>query len=174
LRRRNRLFGFKFKVITGYESTPKIHLAMERGEVQGNGATNWSTLKALNTNWLEEKKVKPIAQWALTKHPELSEVPMILDLAKTDADRQALLLAMARLEFGRPFFLPPNVPPERVEALRRAFDATMRDPAYLADAEKLKIDIEPLTGEQVASLIAQVFATPAETVARVRDAMGGR
>jgi tripartite-type tricarboxylate transporter receptor subunit TctC len=170
----NRLFGFKFKVITGYESTPKIHLAMERGEVQGNGATNWSTLKALNTNWLEEKKVKPIAQWALTKHPELSEVPMILDLAKTDADRQALLLAMARLEFGRPFFLPPNVPPERVEALRRAFDATMRDPAYLADAEKLKIDIEPLTGEQVASLIAQVFATPAETVARVRDAMGGR
>ena len=170
----NRLFGFKFKVITGYESTPKIHLAMERGEVQGNGATNWSTLKALNTNWLEEKKVKPIAQWALKKHPELSEVPMILDLAKTDADRQALLLAMARLEFGRPFFLPPNVPPERVEALRRAFDATMRDPAYLADAEKLKIDIEPLTGEQVASLIAQVFATPAETVARVRDAMGGR
>jgi tripartite-type tricarboxylate transporter receptor subunit TctC len=170
----NRLFGFKFKVITGYESTPKIHLAMERGEVQGNGATNWSTLKALNTNWLEEKKVKPIAQWALNKHPELSDVPMILDLAKTDADRQALLLAMARLEFGRPFFLPPNVPPERVEALRRAFDATMRDPAYLADAEKLKIDIEPLTGEQVASLIAQVFATPAETVARVRDAMGGR
>ncbi len=170
----NRLFGFKFKVITGYESTPKIHLAMERGEVQGNGATNWSTLKALNTNWLEEKKVKPIAQWALNKHPELSEVPMIPDLAKTDADRQALLLAMARLEFGRPFFLPPNVPPERVEALRRAFDATMRDPAYLAEAEKLKIDIEPLTGEQVASLIAQVFATPAETVARVRDAMGGR
>jgi tripartite-type tricarboxylate transporter receptor subunit TctC len=170
----NRLFGFKFKVITGYESTPKIHLAMERGEVQGNGATNWSTLKALNSNWLEDKKVKPIVQWALKKHPELSDVPMILDLAKTDADRQALLLALARLEFGRPFFLPPNVPPERVEALRRAFDATMRDPAYLAETEKLKIDIEPLTGEQVASLIAEVFATPAETVARVRDAMGSR
>jgi tripartite-type tricarboxylate transporter receptor subunit TctC len=170
----NRLFGFKFKVITGYESTPKIHLAMERGEVQGNGATNWSTLKALNSNWLEDKKVKPIVQWALKKHPELSDVPMILDLAKSDADRQALLLALARLEFGRPFFLPPNVPPERVEALRRAFDATMRDPAYLAETEKLKIDIEPLTGEQVASLIAEVFATPAETVARVRDAMGSR
>jgi tripartite-type tricarboxylate transporter receptor subunit TctC len=170
----NRLFGFKFKVITGYESTPKIHLAMERREVHGSGATNWSTLKALNTNWLDEKKVKPIAQWALKKHPELSDVPMILDLATNDADRQALLLALARLEFGRPFFLPPNVPPERVEALRRAFDATMRDPAYLAETEKLKIDIEPLSGEQVSNLIAEIYATPTETVARVRDAMGIR
>jgi tripartite-type tricarboxylate transporter receptor subunit TctC len=170
----NRLFGFKFKVITGYESTPKIHLAMERGEVHGNGATNWTTLKLLNSNWLEEKKVKAIAQWSLSRHPELTDVPMILDLAKSDADRQALRLALARLEFGRPFFLPPNVPPERVDALRRAFDATMRDPAFLAETEKLKIEVEPLTGEQVATLIAEAYATPAETVARVREAMGSR
>jgi tripartite-type tricarboxylate transporter receptor subunit TctC len=170
----NRLFGFKFKVITGYESTPKIHLAMERGEVHGNGATNWSTLKALNSNWLEEKKVKAIAQWSLSPHPELTDVPMILEVAKSDADRQALRLALARLEFGRPFFLPPNVPAERLEALRRAFDATMRDPAFLAETEKLKIDVEPLTGEQVAKLIAEAYATPADTVARVRDAMGNR
>src|SRR5215210_3436763 len=170
----NRLFGFKFKVITGYESTPKIHLAMERGEVHGNGATNWSTLKLLNSNWLEEKKVKAIAQWSLNRHPELTEVPLIVDVAKTDADRQALRLALARLEFGRPFFLPPNVPPERVEALRRAFDATMRDPAFLAETEKLKIEVEPLTGEQVATLIAEAYATPADTVARVREAMGSR
>jgi tripartite-type tricarboxylate transporter receptor subunit TctC len=170
----NRLFGFKFKVITGYESTPKIHLAMERGEVHGNGATNWTTLKLLNSNWLEEKKVKAIAQWALNKHPELADVPMILDLAKSDGDRLALRLALARLEFGRPFFLPPNVPPERVDALRRAFDATMRDPAFLAETEKLKIEVEPLTGEQVATLIAEAYATPADTVARVREAMGSR
>jgi tripartite-type tricarboxylate transporter receptor subunit TctC len=170
----NRMFGFKFKVITGYESTPKIHLAMERGEVHGNGATNWSTLKLLNSNWLEEKKVKAIAQWSLNKHPELADVPMILDLAKSDADRQALRLALVRLEFGRPFFLPPNVPPERVDALRRAFDATMLDPAFLAETEKLKIEVEPLTGEQVATLIAEAYATPAETVARVREAMGSR
>jgi tripartite-type tricarboxylate transporter receptor subunit TctC len=170
----NRLFGFKFKVITGYESTPKIHLAMERGEVHGNGATNWSTLKLLNSNWLEEKKVKAIAQWSLNRHPELTDVPMILDLAKSEADRQALRLALARLEFGRPFFLPPNVPPERVEALRRAFDATMRDPAFLTETEKLKIEVEPLTGEQVATLVAEAYATPADTVARVREAMGSR
>ena len=101
----------------------------------------------------------------------MAEVPLAFDLAKTDSDKQAMLLALARLEYGRPFFLPPNVPAERLNALRRAFDATMKDPAYLAEAEKLKIDVEPLSGEQVATLVEQVSRTPAETVARVRAAM---
>lgn len=166
----NHLFGFKFKVVTGYQSTSKINLAMESGEVHGTLA-NWSTLKALSSQWLTEKKVRIIAQWALKKHPDIAGAPMALDLAKTDADRQALMLALARLEYGRPFFLPPNVPADRLQALRRAFDATMKDPAYLAEAEKLKIDVEPLTGEQVAALVAQVSRTPADTVARVRAAM---
>jgi tripartite-type tricarboxylate transporter receptor subunit TctC len=166
----NHLFGFKFKVITGYESTSKINLAMESGEVHGTIA-NWSTLKALSSHWMAEKKIRIIAQWALKKHPDLADVPLGLDLAKTDADRQALILALARLEYGRPFFLPPNVPADRVNALRRAFDATMKDPAYLAEAEKLKIDVEPLTGEQVATLVEQVSRTPADTVARVRTAL---
>src|SRR5262245_29764716 len=101
----NALFGFKFKVITGYESTPKIHLAMESGEIQGNAATNWTTLRLLNPTWITEKKVKILAQWALRKHPDHPNVPMVLDLAKADAERQALLLLLARLESGRPFFL---------------------------------------------------------------------
>ena len=101
-------------------------------------------------------------------------MPLAFDLAKTDADKQAMLLALARLEYGRPFFLPPNVPADRVQALRRAFDATMKDPAYLAEAEQLKIDVEPLTGEQVATLVEQVSRTPADTVARVRAAMEHR
>jgi tripartite-type tricarboxylate transporter receptor subunit TctC len=166
----NHLFGFRLKVVTGYQSTSKINLAMESGEVQGTLA-NWSTLKALSSNWLAEKKVKLIAQWALKKHPELADVPLVLDLAKTDADRQALMLALARLEYGRPFFLPPNVPATRLDALRRAFDATMKDPAYLAEADKLRIEVDPLSGEQVATLVAQVSRTPADTVARVRAAM---
>src|SRR5215470_1514775 len=168
------LFGFKFKVITGYESTPKIHLAMERGEIHGNGATNWSTLKALNASWIEEKKVKVLAQWALKKHPELPDVPLILDVAKTDADRAALKLVIARLEYGRPFFMPPNVPPERLAAVRRAFDATMKDAAYLAESEKLKIDVDPLTGEEVAALVEQASRTAPETIARVRAALEHR
>ena len=166
----NRLFGFKFKVVTGYESTPKIHLAMESGEVHGTIA-NWSTLKAINSNWITEKKIRILAQWALHKNPELADVPLFLDFARTDDERAALRLMLARLEYGRPFFLPPNVPAARVEALRRAFDATMKDPAYLAEADKLKIEVDPLTGEQVAALVGQVARTPADTVARVRTAM---
>jgi len=170
----NHMFGFKFKVITGYESTPKIHLAMERGEVQGNGATNWSTVKTINANWIAEKKIKVLAQWALRRNPELPDVPMVLDLAKNDTERQALLLALARLEFGRPFFVPPGVPAARVDALRRAFDATMKNREFLAEAEKLKNDIDPLTGEQVAALVEQVMRTAPETAARVRSAMEAR
>jgi len=166
----NALFGTKFKVITGYQATPKIHLAMERGEVHGTWA-NWSTLKAIASNWIEEKKITILAQWALRKHPEMPNVPLILDWAKTDADKQALQLALARLEFGRPFFMPPNVPADRVAAIRRAFDATMKDKDFLAEAEKLKIEIDPLTGEQVAALIVDIYKTPTATVDRVRAAM---
>jgi hypothetical protein len=146
---------------------------MESGEVQGTIA-NWSTLKAINTNWINEKKIRILAQWALKKHPELGEVPFFFDQAQTDAERAALRLMLARLEYGRPFFLPPNVPAARVEALRRAFDATMKDPAYLAEAERLKVEVDPLSGEQVAALVEQVSRTPAETVARVRSAMENR
>jgi tripartite-type tricarboxylate transporter receptor subunit TctC len=165
-----KLFGWKFKVITGYEATPKIHLAMERGEVHGTWA-NWSTLKAIAEPWIKDKKIRILAQWALRKHLEMPDVPLILDQAKTDEQRQALNLALARLEFGRPFFMPPNVPPDRVSAMRRAFDATMRDKDFVAEADKLKIEIDPLTGEQVAGLIAYIYKTPAETVDRVRAAM---
>jgi tripartite-type tricarboxylate transporter receptor subunit TctC len=167
------MFGFKFKVVTGYESTPKIHLAMESGEVHGTIA-NWSTLKAINANWIAEKKIHILAQWALTRNPELGDIPMFFHIAGTDDERAALRLMLARLEYGRPFFLPPNVPAARVEALRRAFDATMKDADYIADADKLKIDLDPLTGEQVAQLIEQVSRTPRQPVDRVRAALEHR
>ena len=169
----NSLFGFKFKVVTGYESTPKIHLAMESGEVHGTIA-NWSTLKAINTNWINEKKIRILSQWALKKHSELGDTPFFFDVAKNESDQSALRLMLARLEYGRPFFLPPNMPADRLNALRRAFDATMKDATYLVEAERLKVEVEPLTGEQVAALVEQVSRTPAETVARVRAAMEAR
>jgi tripartite-type tricarboxylate transporter receptor subunit TctC len=165
-----KLFGWKFKVITGYEATPKIHLAMERGEVYGTWA-NWSTLKAIASDWIKDKKIRILAQWALRKHAELPDVPLILDQAKTEEQKQALQLALARLEFGRPFFMPPNVPADRVAAIRRAFDATMKDKDFLAEADKLKIEIDPLSGGEVAAQIVKIYQTPADTVARVRDAM---
>jgi tripartite-type tricarboxylate transporter receptor subunit TctC len=143
---------------------------MERDEVHGTWA-NWSTLKAIAGPWIEDRKIRILAQWALRKHPELPDVPLILDQAKTEEQKQSLDLALARLEFGRPFFMPPNVPTERVNAMRRAFDAAMKDRELLDEADKLKIEIDPLSGEQVAALIEQIYQTPAETVARVRDAM---
>jgi len=132
------------------------------------------TEKAINADWIAQKKVRMLAQWALTPSPELAGIPMFIDVACTDAERTALKLMLARLEYGRPFFLPPNVPPARIDALRRAFDATMRDAAYLADAERLKIDIDPLSGEEVAALVGQVLHTPPDTVAMLRKALEQR
>jgi tripartite-type tricarboxylate transporter receptor subunit TctC len=166
----NALFGTKFKIISGYQSTSKINLALESGEVHGTIAA-WTSLKTLSPQWLADKKVKVIAQWALRPNAELPGVPNALDLAKTDAETAALRLVMARLDIGRPFFLPPNVPAERVAALRQAFDETMTDPAYLEEAKKLKIDVDPLKGQELAALVEQISKTPADTVARVRAAM---
>ena len=164
----NAIFGTKFKIVPGYGGTPQIHLAMERGEIEGNGASAYTTIKALNGDWIRDKKIKIIAQWALRPNPELPGVPSILDLARNDADKAALLLVLARLDFGRPFFVPPNTPADRVEALRKAFDDTMKDPAFLAEAEKLKLEIDPLNGIQTAKLVDQVLATPKDVVERVR------
>jgi len=166
----DRLLGYKFKVVTGYESTPKIHLALEHGEVQGTIA-NWSTLKALNANWLAERKIRLIVQWGLQKLPSVGDVPSILDYVKTDADRAAIRLMVARLEYGRPFFVPPGVPADRVEVLRRAFDATVKDPAFLGEATMARIDIDPLNGEEVQTLVDEVSQTPADVVTRVREAL---
>ena len=169
----NALLGFKFKIVAGYQSTSKINLALESGEVQGTIAA-WTTLKTLSSSWLADRKIKIIAQWALRQNGELPDIPNVLDMASTAAERDALRLVLARLDVGRPFFLPPNVPPDRVAALRAAFDATMTDPDYLAEADKLKIDVDPLTGTELAALVAQVSQTPAETVARVRAALEHR
>jgi tripartite-type tricarboxylate transporter receptor subunit TctC len=166
----NALFGLKFKVIAGYGSTSKINLAVESGEVQGTIAA-WTSVKTLSSQWLTDKKIKVIAQWALRPNAELPGVPNALDLAKTEAEQAALRLVLARLDIGRPFFLPPGVPAERVAALRKAFDETMKDPAYLEEAKKLSIDVDPLTGLELAALVEQVSKTPADTVARVRTAL---
>jgi hypothetical protein len=166
----NALFGLKHKVITGYGSTAKINLAMEAGEVHGAIAA-LTSVRTLSSQWLAEKKIKIITQWALRTNRDLPGVPNAFDLAKTDEDRAAMQLVMARLDVGRPFFLPQNVPADRVAALREAFDKTMKDPAYLAEAEKLKIDVDPMNGAELAAFVAQVLKTPDATVARVRKAL---
>jgi tripartite-type tricarboxylate transporter receptor subunit TctC len=167
----NDVLGFKFKIVRGYQGTPQINLAIERGEVQGMGGLGWASVKAQTPHWISGKKIRVLAQYGLTRHAELADVPTMLEFARSDADRQAMTMLFARTEYGRPYFLPPDVPPERVAALRRAFDATMRDPAFIAEAAKLEFDIDPLTGEQVQALVGELAATPRDVIARVRRAL---
>src|SRR5262249_28419816 len=124
----NDVLGFKFKVVRGYAGTPQINLAIERGEVQGMGGLGWASVKAQTPQWISEKRIKVLAQYGFKRNAELADVPTMLELARSEGDRQAMRMLFARTEYGRPYFLPPDVPADRVTALRRAFDMTMRDP----------------------------------------------
>lgn len=165
------VLGLRFKVISGYDGTAAIHKAMETGEVHGMGSTAYASLKALAQKNLDEGRIKVIAQWGFRKHPDLPDVPAIMDLARSDADRQALALVIARLEYGRPFLAPPDVPPARAAALRKAFDQVVADKAFVAESERLGLEVLPINAEAVAKLVRDVNATPAPVVQRVRDAL---
>jgi tripartite-type tricarboxylate transporter receptor subunit TctC len=165
------LLGYRFKIVRGYSGTPAINLAIERGEVQGNAGVGWASVKALSKDWLDAGKIRVIAQFGYQRNPELADVPAVMELAKNDADRLAMRLVFARTEYARPFFVPPGVPPERVAALRRAFDETMRDPAFLDEAAKMQLEVSPIPGAKVQGMIEEVAHTPADIVRRVRAAL---
>lgn len=170
-----KVLGLKFKVIAGYAGTKAGGLAMERGEVQGIGGTTWASVKATYGHWLAEKKIKVIVQYGLRKHPELPDVPMLIDLAKTKEQRDALNFVLARQDLGRPYVTAPGVPADRVTLLRQTFVSTMKDPAFIKEAKQRKLDLdpEPVTGEELQKLVADIYATPKALVDRLRD-MGVR
>ena len=167
----NAVLGTKFKVVPGYGSTPQMNEALERGEIEGVIGFGWFALNAQAAHAVADGKIRVIAQFGLSRSHILPNVPLMLDLAKNDADRQALTLLFGRTEYGRPYFLPPGVPQDRVAALRRAFDATMHDPAFTEEAAKIGFAVDPLTGEQVQALIDDLAKTPPDVVARVRAAL---
>ena len=167
----NAVLGSKFKIVPGYGSTPLMNEALERGEIEGVIGFGWFALNAQAPQFLAQKKIDVIAQFGTTRSHLLPDVPLMLDLAKTQADRQALSLLFGRTEYGRPYFLPPDVPADRVAALRRAFDATMKDPAFVADANRIGFPLDPLTGEQVQAAVAALARTPPDVIARVRAAL---
>ena len=163
----NGVFGTKMRVVSGYPGGNDVVLAIERGEVNGRCGWSWSSMKSAQASWLTENKVHILAQLALSKHPDLPNVPLIIDLAQTDEQRQILRAIFARQGLGRPFVGPPGIPPDRLDALRQAFEATMKDPEFLAEADKLKMEINPLTGAQVEDLVKQVYTgTPPEVAKR--------
>ncbi len=167
----NRLAGTKFRLVTGYTSSVDIMLAMERGELQGFCSIGWSYLKLRKADWLAEKKINILFQLALEKHPELPDVPLVADLARTPEDRQVLELLLAPQEMGRPFFAPPGVPADRVAALREAFARTLKDPDFLRDAEKAGVEVRYTSGEAVRDLLARAYAAPPEVVRRAVELM---
>src|SRR5438046_2127069 len=162
----NRLVGTKFKIVTGYPGGNDINLAMERGEVGGRGSNSWASWKSTRPQWLAEKKVFILVQVGVKRNPELAEVPTMQELAKNDADRQVLEFISADTAISRPLVTNAGVPRERVAALRRAFDATMKDPEFLAEAERTKTDISPMTGEEAHKIATATIHTQPDGLAR--------
>lgn len=158
------VFGAKIRLVTGYPGSNDIGLAMERGEVSGRCGWSWGSLKSRNGDWLKDKKINLLVQFALEKHPELPDVPLIMDYAKTEQQRQILKLIMARQITGRPFFGPPGIPDDRKQALRAAFDATMKDAEFLAEAEKAKMEVDPVSGAKVEALLVELYQTPRNVI----------
>jgi tripartite-type tricarboxylate transporter receptor subunit TctC len=167
----NNMFGAKFKVVTGYPGGNELNIAMERGETQGRCGFPWSTIKATHQAWIDEKKINLLMQFSLAKHADLPNVPLVMDLATTDEQRQILRIVFGRQVLGRPYALPPGVPADRAAILRRAFTATMTDPEFLAEVERTKLEITAVSGERIQNLVRDIYATTPAEVALKAAAM---
>jgi tripartite-type tricarboxylate transporter receptor subunit TctC len=164
----NGVLGTKFRIVRGFPGGNEIKLAMLRGEVSGRCGWSWSSVKATEAEWLREGSISVLVQLSLRRHPDLPDAPLITDYAKTDEGRQIFKVALARQAMAWPFAAPPGAPVERVAALRQAFDATLRDREYLAEAERLSLEITPVSGERIQALIADVYrTTSAEISAKI-------
>jgi tripartite-type tricarboxylate transporter receptor subunit TctC len=167
----NELMGTRFKVIDGYKDNPQLVLATENGEVQGRAGWFVSSLMSSQGQQLRDGKYRVLVQVALEKHPSLPDVPLATEFIK-DAERlEQLKFSMSWLPMGRPFVAPPGVPADRVKTLRAAFLAASTDPALVAEADKMRLEISSMTGEEVQSLITELYKTPKPIIQRVRSIM---
>jgi tripartite-type tricarboxylate transporter receptor subunit TctC len=156
----NNVFGTKFKLATGYHGTNETTLAMERGEVDGLCGLSWSTLKSKHQDWMDQKKINFLVQAALKKQPELSNVPLAPELTNDPEKLQILKVFLVGQEIARPFTAPPGIPADRKAALAKAFDEMVKDPEFIADAKKLKADVNPTDAKTMSEMLAGVYATP--------------
>jgi tripartite-type tricarboxylate transporter receptor subunit TctC len=164
------VLGAKVKLVTGYPGGNDINLAMERGEIEGRCGWSWTSIKSQKADWLRDRKISLLAQFGMEKHADLPDVPLVLDRATNDEQRQVLRLLIAGQFVGRPFFAPPDLPNDRKDALRKAFDATMKDPQFLVEAGKLDLEITPIAAAAVDEFLADMYRTPKEVV---RKAVSG-
>jgi tripartite-type tricarboxylate transporter receptor subunit TctC len=167
----NSMLGTKFKVVTGY-TTPESRLAVERGEAEGICGLSYATLKASNPDWIINKRINVLVQTGTTPQEGLEKVPLLIDLV-SDADSKKVLEMLAYPEeMGRPFFMPAGTPKEYVDVMRKAFDATVKDPAFLAEAEKVRLEVDPVTGAQMEKMIKAAFETPKALIERAAKLKG--
>ena len=161
----NALAGTRFKLIRGYQDSGSMNIAMERGEIDGRGGNMWSSYKMTNPNEIRDGKLHVLVQLGLKREPDLPNAPTLIELAKGDAkkERIAVFTTLAQ-EYARALAAPPSVPAERVAILRRAFNATMKDPEFLAAAARLRLAILPSTGEEVETAVHQILTTPKDTI----------
>ncbi|HEY7301314.1 MAG TPA: tripartite tricarboxylate transporter substrate-binding protein [Xanthobacteraceae bacterium] len=167
----NRLLGTRFKLVMGYKSTAEIGLAMERGEVEGRAGNNFNSLKAENPDWLKTGKINLLAQVGLERDPEFPDLPLLIDLAKSDEARAILKLFSTDVVIGRPFVSSPGVPPERVGLLRTAFAEMMKDPAFRKEAEAAGLDVTPVDGTKLQAIVSGLVHTPDDIIAKAKLAM---
>jgi tripartite-type tricarboxylate transporter receptor subunit TctC len=165
----NNVFGTKFKLVMGYKGSAEAQLAVERGEVEGH-STAWTAVKVGHPDWWPKKTISILAQFSLSRHPELMDIPTAVDLARNDEEKQVLSAIVVAADIGISFFTTPGVPSDRLTALRRAFDATMKDPEFLADAAKTKLTVSPLNGEGLQKLVSTVSDLSPEMLQKVRAA----
>jgi tripartite-type tricarboxylate transporter receptor subunit TctC len=165
----NAIVGTKLKLIPGYPGGNDISMAMERNEVKGRCAWSWSSIVSTRMHWYKDKTVHVLVQLALSKHPDLPDVPFIMDYAKTEEQKQMMTLVFARQTMGRPFMAPPGVPADRVAVLRKAFMETMKDKEFLAEAEKGQLEITPVSGEDLQALVAKAYTTDPEIAKKLAD-----
>ena len=167
----NMLLGTRFKLVLGYQSTPEIDVAMERGEVSARSGGSIAGMMQEHPGWFSEGKVVVLTQVGARRETSLPQVPLMEELAQTPEQRILLKLVSSPVAIGRPYMTAPGVPPERVEMLRRAFDSVMADPAFLQEAENAEIDLNPISGARVAEIVNDSLATPADLVEKVRPAL---
>jgi tripartite-type tricarboxylate transporter receptor subunit TctC len=167
----NAIVGTRFKVIAGYATANDVNLAMERGEVQGRAGNNFNSLRMENPDWMRDGKIRFLAQVGLTRDPDYPDLPLMHEFGKTDDDKRLLRLFSADIAVGRPFIGPPGMASDRLEELQRTFDQTMTDPAFLKDAQDMHVDVAPVKGDELQAIVSDIVATPADVVARARQAL---
>jgi tripartite-type tricarboxylate transporter receptor subunit TctC len=166
----NKLLGTRFKIVSGYQGSGDVSIAIERGEVEGRGSDSWASIKANHPHWIKDNYINVLFQVGLKKEPDL-DAPLWLELAHNDEQRQVLEVLSGDVAVGKPFLAGPGVPADRVQALRRAFDATMKDPKFLEAAEKMEMYLNPVSGTELQDIVSRIVDRSPEVLAKVKAAV---